>query len=131
MHPIAQLQNALVAALNADAPLVALIGEGGVFDAPPRGRPAPYVVVERHDMRQRDGDAAPGQEHRLLLHCWAGQPSRAAALAIAERVGAAALGGLAPDGLVVTHGEHLRTETAIDAASGQARAAVTLRFFSE
>jgi len=130
MHPIVELQAALVAALEADAPLAALIGAGGVFDAPPRGRPAPYVVIERHDTRQRDGDGTPGQEHRVLLHCWADQPSRRAALDIAARVVAAGLAP-APAGLVVTHAEHVRTETAIDAATGQARAAVTLRFLSE
>ncbi|ODT68563.1 MAG: hypothetical protein ABS75_20060 [Pelagibacterium sp. SCN 63-23] len=130
MHPIALLQTAFVAALENDAALVGLIGVGGVFDAPPRGRPAPYVVIERHDVRQRDGDDAPGQEHRVLLHCWAGQPSRRAALDIAARVTAAGLNP-APDGLVVTHAEHMRTETLIDSGTGLARAAVTLRFFSE
>lgn len=126
MHPIAKLQDGLVAALAADTELVALIGEDGVFDAPPKGRPAPYVVIDRHDMRQRDGDAALFQEHRVTLHCWAGQPSRKAALAIAERVTAVAL-GLAG----VTHSEHVRTETVIDGGTGLARAGVVLRFFSE
>jgi hypothetical protein len=130
MHPIASLQMALVAALEGDTALTALIGAGGVFDAPPRGRKPPYVVIDRHDMRQRDGDLTPGQEHRVLLHCWSDQPSRKAALEIAQRVVAAGLDAVAV-GLTVTHGEHMRTETAIDGRSGQARAAVTLRFFSE
>lgn len=130
MHPIAALQAALVEAFAADADLVELIGAGGVFDAPPRDRPAPYVVIERHDVRQRDGDETPGQEHRLLLHCWSDQPSRRAALEIAARVVAVGL-GVAPDVLVVTHAEHVRTETGIDNATGQARAAVLLRFLSE
>ena len=131
MHPIASLQAALVTALGSDVALTALIGAGGVFDAPPRDRPAPYVVIDRHDTRQRDGDVAPGQEHRLLLHCWSDQPSRRAALEIAERVVAVALAGLVPAGLAITHGEHMRTETVIDTATGQARAAVMLRFLSE
>jgi hypothetical protein len=131
MHPIARLQAALVDALGADGALIDLIGAGGVFDAPPQNRPAPYVVIDRHDIRQHNGDATPGQEHRVLLHCWSDQPSRRAALDIAERVTAVALGGLVPAGLVVTHGEHMRTETSIDTATGQARAAVMLRFFSE
>ncbi len=130
MHPIALLQMALVDALGADAALTTLIGAGGVFDAPPRSRPAPYVVIDRHDMRQRDGDETPGQEHRVLLHCWSDQPSRKAALDIAERVVAAGL-VLTPAGLTVTHAEHVRTETVIDNATGQARAAVLLRFLSE
>lgn len=130
MHPIAALQAALVEALGADGALSALVGAGGIFDAPPRSRPAPYVVIDRHDMRQRDGDDTPGQEHRVLLHCWSDQPSRKAALAIAARVVAVGLDP-APSGLVVTHAEHVRTETLIDEATGQARAAVLLRFLSE
>jgi hypothetical protein len=124
------LQAALVDALQADAALTALIGPGGVCDAPPRGRAPPYVVIARHDVRQADGDQAPGQEHRVLLHCWSDQPSRKAALEMAQRVVAAGL-NLAPAGLVVTHGEHMRTETIMDGKSGLARAAVLLRFFSE
>ncbi|KKB76412.1 hypothetical protein VW35_16500 [Devosia soli] len=126
-HPIVLLQGALVAALEADA---ALIGAGGVFDAPPQNRPAPYVVIDRHDMRQTDGDGTPGQEHRVMVRCWADRPSRKAALEIAERV-MAARSGLAPAGLAVTLAEHVRTETVIDTATGQARAAVLLRFLTE
>lgn len=129
-HPIVALQAALVAALEADAALIALVGAAGVFDAPPQNRPAPYVVIDRHDIRQVDGDGTPGQEHRVLIHCWADRPSRKAALAIAERVTAART-GLVPADLAVTLAEHVRTETVIDAVTGQARAAVLLRFFTE
>lgn len=129
-HPIVALQAALVLALEADAALTALVGASGVFDAPPQQRPAPYVVIDRHDIRQADGDGTPGQEHRVLVHCWADRPSRKAALAIAERVMAART-GLVPSGVVVTLAEHVRTETVIDAATGQARAAVLLRFMTE
>ncbi len=66
----------------------------------------------------------------MLIHCWADRPSRKAALAIADRVMAARV-GLVPAGLAVTLAEHVRTETAIDAATGQARAAVLLRFLTE
>lgn len=129
-HPIVALQAALVSVLEADAALTALVGAGGVFDAPPQNRPAPYVVIDRHGVRQADGDETPGQEHRVLVHCWADRPSRKAALAIAERV-AAARSGLVPVGLTVTSAEHLRTETVIEGATGQARAAVLLRFLTE
>lgn len=129
-HPIVALQAALVSALEADIDLAALVGAGGVFDAPPQNRPAPYVVIDRHDIRQADGDGAPGQEHRVLIHCWSDRPSRKAALAIAERV-MAAREGLVPAGLAVTLAEHVRTETVIDGATGQARAAVLLRFLTE
>jgi hypothetical protein len=130
MHPISLLQAALVTALKADAALVAIAGADGVFDAAPNGRPAPYVVIARHDVIQRDGDDTPGQEHRLLLHCWGDQPSRKRALDMAERVVAVAL-GFGAAGITVTHREHVRTETVIDRDTGLARAAVGLRFLSE
>lgn len=129
MHPISLLQGALVTALRNDAALVATVGEG-VFDAPPRGRSPPYVVIVRHDLIGRDGDDAPGHEHRLLLACWSDQPSRQHALDIAERVVAVAL-ALSPGAITVTHSEHMRTETVVDGSSGLARAAVGLRFFTE
>jgi hypothetical protein len=130
MHPISLLQAALVTALKADAALVAIAGADGVFDAAPKGRPAPYVVISRHDVIQRDGDDTPGQEHRLLLHCWGDQPSRKRALDMAERVVAVAA-ALVAAGITVTHREHVRTETVIDRDTGLARAAVGLRFLSE
>ena len=130
MHPISLLQGALVGALKTDPALVAITGANGVFDAAPTGRPAPYVVIARHDMIQRDGDIAPGQEHRLLLHCWSDQASRKRALDMAERVVELAV-GLTATGLVVSHAEHVRTDTQIDKDTGHARAAVTLRFLSE
>ena len=130
MHPISLLQGALVAALKDDAALVAIAGADGVFDAAPNGRPAPYVVIVRHDVVQRDGDGTPGQEHRLLLHCWGDQPSRRRALDMAERVVDVAVAFVAV-GITVTHREHVRTETVIDKDTGLARAAVTLRFLSE
>ena len=125
-HPIILLQSALVAALKADSELA----DVGVFDAPPQGAAPPYVAIARHDLLSRDGDIAPGHEHRVTLHVWAGQPSRRAALAIAERVVAVAE-GLSPAAIRVTHIQHERTDTAIDADTGQARAAVAFRFFTE
>jgi hypothetical protein len=130
MHVISLLQGALVTALKSDAALAAIAGADGVFDAAPKSRPAPYVVIARHDVIQRDGDAAPGQEHRLLLHCWGDQPSRKRALEMAERVVAVAA-VFAAAGINVTHRQHVRTETVIDRDTGNARAAVSLRFFSE
>lgn len=132
MHAIVELQGALLAALNADAALVALIGTGAVFDAVPKGRGGAYIVVARHDVLARDGDLAPGLEHRVLLQVWHDDASRKAVLTLVERVVAVALGTqLSSVDLMVTHAEHMRTDTVIDGKTGQARAAVTLRFFSE
>jgi hypothetical protein len=40
-------------------------------------------------------------------------------------------GDLSPEGLAVTNRSHERTDTAIDLDTGAARAALTLRFFTE
>jgi len=131
-HPITSLQSALVTALRADAGLTALIGVDAIFDAPPMGNTGSYIVVARHDMRPRDGDLMPGNEHRMLLHIWHADPSRKAALEIAERVAALVFEADLDDAdLVVTHRRHEGTETTIDKDTGRARAALALRFFSE
>ncbi|WP_417310841.1 DUF3168 domain-containing protein [Devosia sp.] len=125
-HPITMLQAGLVAALQADAALAGV----GVLDAPTRDTAAPFLAIARHDLVPRDGDAAPGWEHRLAMHAWAKSPSRAEALALADRVLEVAE-SFEIGGLVVTHWRHERTETAIDAETGRARALVALRFFTE
>lgn len=129
-HPIVLLQAGIVTALKADMALAALVGTA-IFDSPPRGASPPYVAIQRHDLAPRDGDLAPGYEHRVALHVWAAVPSRRAVLEIAERVLAVALATGADDGLRVTHRRHERTETAIDLETGSARAVVVLRFFTE
>ncbi|HZY68734.1 MAG TPA: DUF3168 domain-containing protein [Devosia sp.] len=122
-HPITLLQAALVAALRAEL-------EPPVFDAPPRGASPPYLVIARHDALPRDGDVAPGYEHRLLLHAWAPSASRKAALALAEQAVELVL-DVASDDLRVTLARHDRTDTAVDPATGRARAAIAFTFFTE
>jgi hypothetical protein len=122
-HPIVMLQAALMTALRAEL-------EPPVFDAPPRDTAPPYVAIARHDVLPRDGDAAPGHEHRLLLHVWAADASRKSVLAIAEAVVEIAL-GVASEDIAVTLRRHDRTDTAIDAATGRARAAIEMTFYTE
>jgi len=123
-HPILALQASLVAALRA-AGL-------SVFDTPPQGQPPPYVVLARHDVLPRDGDDAPGHEHRLLLHVWTTEASRKSAVALTEAVIDTVISAaLDSDSLLVTLRRHDRTDTAIDPVTGRARAAVALTFFSE
>ena len=129
-NPIVAFQAALIAAFQSDLQLMVLV-DGGIFDAPPKGERPPYVTVARHDLAPRDGDAAPGWEHRVVLHAWAVEASRKAALAIADRVLAVALNAELDGELVVTHRRHVRTETVIDRGTGFARAGLELRFFTE
>lgn len=124
-HPIIALQAPLVAALRAVPGLT-------VFDAPPKGASPPYVTIARHDILPRDGDAAPGHEHRLVLQVWAEGASRKAAVTLAETVlGVALSANLDSAGLTVTLRRHDRTDTTIDGDTGRARAAVALTFFTE
>jgi hypothetical protein len=122
-HPIVVLQAALVTALRAEI-------EPPVFDAPPRDTTPPYVTIARHDVLPRDGDGTPGHEHRLVLHVWAADASRKSVLAIAEQVVEISL-AVASDDLTITLRRHDRTDTAIDQATGRARAAVALTYFTE
>lgn len=132
MTALGDVQAALMTAWGADAPLALLLGEGAIFDAPPRGAKPPYVAILRHDVVPRDGDAAPGFEHRLTIHCWSPHPSRTRAMEIADRIErVAVMGALSPTGHVVTHRRHVRTQTAVDLSTGRARAAVELRLLSE
>ncbi|WP_127145656.1 DUF3168 domain-containing protein [Pelagibacterium montanilacus] len=132
MDPASDIQTALVTAWRADAPLALLVGEGAIFDAPPKGAKPPYVTILRHDTAPRDGDETPGLEHRLTVHCWSAEPSRRAALEIAYRIEQiATAGALAPAHTRLTLRRHVRTDTTIDLATGRARAAVQLRLFSE
>ena len=132
MHPIVTLQGALLGALNADPDMVGMLGANAIFDAMPKGHVAPYGVIDRHDLRPRDGDLAPGFEHRLVLHFWHREASRKAVLAIAERVTTVAVStALSGGGLVVTHANMVRMETGIDGKTGQAKAVLVLRFLSE
>jgi hypothetical protein len=125
-HPIMTLQAALVQALRDDPALSGV----GVFDAPPAGAERPWIAIARHDVIARDGDLTPGHEHRMLVHVWAAEASRRAALEIAERVVVAAIEFVVTE-LVVTLRRYDRTDTAIDGATGVARAVVALRFHSE
>ena len=122
-HPIVVLQAALVAALRAES-------GPPVFDAPPRDSTPPYVTIARHDVLSRDGDGTPGHEHRLVLHVWAADASRKAVLATTGEVVEIAL-GIASDDLAITLRRHDRTDTAIDASTGRARAAIALTYFTE
>lgn len=127
-HPILDLQGPLVAALRADLEFAAL---APVFDAPPKGALPPYVTIARHDLLARDGDDSPGNEHRLVLHAWVGDASRKAVVAIAERVVSVAMSAELGDALIVTMRRHDRTDTAIDLATGRARAAIAMTFYTE
>jgi hypothetical protein len=126
-HPIVALQKGLVAALQA-APELAGIS---VFDAPIKDAAPPWIAIARHDVLPRDGDLTPGFEHRLVLQCWAADPSRKAVLGLVSAALACVEALTLSDGLRITHVAHERTDTAIDTDTGRARAALAVRIYSE
>ena len=65
------------------------------------------------------------------MHAWVADASRKAVLAIAERVVAVALAADLAGNLAITMRRHDRTDTAIDSATGRARAAIAMTFYSE
>ena len=70
-------------------------------------------------------------EHRLLLHVWTDDASRKSAISLVETVVDVALGAALDGGLRVTLRRQDRTDTAIDAVTGRARAAVSMTFYTE
>ncbi len=132
VHPISDLQASIISALSADTQLISAIGSDAVFDMPPRGKSAPYIVILRHDLIAHDADISPGHDHRIQIQIWHNDPSRAAVLVLADRVIEVMAGtDLSSLTLNVSHIQHDRTETAIDRKSGQARALLAFRVFSE
>ncbi|GHA29334.1 hypothetical protein GCM10007989_26140 [Devosia pacifica] len=131
-HPITALQTAMLAALNRDSILQALLGDGSISDAPSIGESAPCIAIARHDIRPYDGDAAPGHEHTLVLSVWHPDADRAAISAIIARV-LAVLGEaeLSSTDLCVIAIRHQRTRTETEIRSGAMRALVQLRAVSE
>lgn len=130
-HAVTDLQTQLITALRADAVLTSLVGEA-IFDAPPRGKRPPYISIIRHDVRNRDADLSPGFIHEMTCHCRTARSSRGDVLAIAERFVEVALeSDLSTSNWLVTHQHHVRTNSTIDLSTGQARAVVILKFFTE
>ena len=73
------------------------------------------MVIARHDVLPRDGDVAPGHEHRVLVHRLGARAEPQAALEMAERVVAVALACATRAGDAAAHE---RTDTAIDGETG-------------
>ena len=132
VYPIIELQIKLIAALKADSQLITLLGSEAIFDAPPKGKKPPHIAIIRHDLISRNSDEALGNEHQILLHIRHNNVSRRAALEIAERVIHIALNeNLSGDNLLISHAQHIRTESKIDHKSSTALAAIFMRFLSE
>ncbi len=80
------LQSAVIAALEADAALAALLGEGRrIFDAPPRRAPYPAIAIARVESLPYEAALSEGLEQRLTLHVYS-RAARREAMAIIARL---------------------------------------------
>ena len=107
------LQEAVFAALSADAELETLLGGANIFDGAPRNAEAPYVHLG--ELSERDWSTAtePGAEISFAVVAWSRLPGRAEAIAIAERVRAVLHdAALVLDGFALVNLRHIATETA-------------------
>jgi Protein of unknown function (DUF3168) len=77
------LRAAVHGALNADAPLAALLGGPKVYDEPPRAAVFPYVTLGEARVADYSTDGTPGEEHQMTLHAWSRQGGHREAHAIA------------------------------------------------
>ena len=67
--PALALQKAVYAALVADGPVGALIGDR-IYDAAPRAATFPYASFGDGTLRDWSTGSEEGAEHRLVLHAW-------------------------------------------------------------
>jgi hypothetical protein len=103
-YAAAALRAAVHASLNADAPLVALLGGAKVYDEPPKGASFPYVTLG--EMRVRDASTGDDrlEEHQLTLHAWSRQGGhREAHLVTGALLTALDDAALAPDGYALVN----------------------------
>jgi hypothetical protein len=81
------LQEAAIAALAADAPLRALIGDPArVFDYAPRGTAYPYLTVQIAAETDWSVSGSEGLEHRLTIQCWSRYAGRSETARVLARV---------------------------------------------
>lgn len=85
-EPLLALQGAIVAALNGDAVLVALLGGAKTFEHAPPTTAHPWIAFDELRSTTADVSGYETREHRLSLLCVSRQPGTKEALQIAERV---------------------------------------------
>jgi hypothetical protein len=76
------LQEAVVAALSGNAPLVALLSGERIYDAVPARAEFPYVTIAQTSERDWSTGSEDGSEHIITLHVWSRGAGRKEALDI-------------------------------------------------
>lgn len=89
MNAALSLQQAMRAALLADAQLLAVLGGAHVFDEVPRGAKPPYVSFEHIETRDWSTADAKAHEHFVQLSVTTTERGRSQAQALCDRIEAA------------------------------------------
>jgi len=86
--PALALQQAVVTALAASAPLVAIVGNR-IYDAPPRNAAFPYVSFGPASIADWSTGTETGAEHQLVLDAWSREAGKKQCYAILDAIAAA------------------------------------------
>ena len=107
------LQEAVFAALSADAALETLLGGAKVFDGAPRNAEAPYLHLGEFSARDWSTSTEAGTEILFAVVVWSRTPGRSEGLLVADRVIALLHdAALTLDGFRLVNLRHVATETA-------------------
>ena len=82
--PAAELQEAIFAALGADAALIAALGGARIYTEPPKHVASPYVTFGRTSVYDWSTGTEKGTEQLFTLHIWSKAKGNKEALEIME-----------------------------------------------
>lgn len=82
--PAAELQQAIFAALGADAVLTGLLGGAKIYDDAPTNLPFPYLTFGRTGVYDWSTGTEKGSEHLFTLHIWSKAKGKKETLDIME-----------------------------------------------
>ncbi len=80
------LQKAAYAALIVNAPLIALLGGGRIYDDVPQDAAFPYIVLDQMRLNDWSTGTERGSEHILMLHVWSRYDGKREAYEIADAI---------------------------------------------
>ena len=127
------LQQAIYAALSADAALTTALGAAGrVYDHVPRGAAFPYVAIAQLTARDWSTGDLDGTEHMLVLNVW----SREKGKREAEEIAGAVVAALHDKPLTLTghrlvNLRHVTSEIRREADGQSVRGSIRLRAVTE
>ena len=94
--PAAELKQAILATLGADAALIAALGGERIYEEPPKNVASPYITLGRTSVYDWTTGAEKDDEQLVTLHVWSKAKGDAETLQIMEAVRARLADSLLP-----------------------------------